>query len=142
MKISPKPLSLYPVFVTISNNFKPWDIGTSLKLSLYPICHYIRCHYNRYILYITPMVHQALINTGIVAVAVVTNTKHQVSINFSSISTLHHMYTCDDVTGVVTVTNTWHQCFINLYSTRWARISNINEKSTSIEDQWFICAAF
>ena len=52
MKISPKPLSLYPVFVTISNNFKPWDIGTSLKLSLYPICHYIRCHYNQFILYL------------------------------------------------------------------------------------------
>ena len=33
----PKPLTLYPIFDTISDNYQCKKIGTTLKLTLYPI---------------------------------------------------------------------------------------------------------
>ena len=40
------------MFDTISDIFYYKEIGTILQLALYPIWHYIRWHYSRYVLYI------------------------------------------------------------------------------------------
>ena len=42
MQSLPKPLTLYPIFDTISDNYQCKKNRTTLKLTLYPIRHYIR----------------------------------------------------------------------------------------------------
>ena len=70
--------------------------------------------------YLTSMVHHPLINSGVLAVvSAVTNTKHQWFINFNSMSTLHHMNTCDIVTGVVTFKSTHNTNGSSSFNQHW-----------------------